>query len=181
MLTAVLDWPAPVGPEEEALYALWCEDVKRSHGRTAKAGFVPMWKFEPRVEAWVAAQLATVYRRAPRPIVHVCSGSSPLGDVRIDIAMRADVKGTVFQLPVRDGAAGTVLADVPWRMPYHLRLRANRELARILKPDGLFVAVQPWFPDPCIVLDHEESRLSRKPSAFPDNPLLLMRGVKASA
>src|SRR5581483_7862113 len=98
-MSAALEWPAPVGAEEGALYAEWQAKVRRHHGRSSRAGFAPIWAFERRVEAWVERQLSTLERMAPRPVVHVCSGSSRLGDVRVDLTQEAHVRGTAFQLP----------------------------------------------------------------------------------
>lgn len=173
-----LAWPPPTDPAEAALFAAWEAKVKRHHGRTSKPGFAPVWAFQPKVAAWVERQLTDLAGLAPGPVVHVCSGSSLLGDVRVDLTQPADVRATAFQLPIKDGGAGTVVCDPPWAMPYHLRRRLNLELARICRPGGLLIWVAPWMPDPVFIVDHEESCISIKESGWPSDPLLLLRALR---
>ena len=78
--------------------------------------------------------------------LHVCSGESSIGDVRIDLHEKADVKASMFNLPVRPESFDTVLCDPPWELPYHMRGRLLRELRDTLKPGGRMIFNCFWFP-----------------------------------
>jgi len=95
------------------------------------------WSFPRDVEAFLQRLLVS-------PSLHVACGESALGDVRVDLVTRADVRGDMFRLPFRDGAFASVLIDPPWSLPYHLRPRLAKELARVLKPGGVLLFNSPW-------------------------------------
>src|SRR5213594_2174494 len=78
--------------------------------------------------------------------LHVCCGESPIGDVRIDLEKKSDVKASMYNLPVRHESFDTVLCDPPWELPYHLRGRLLRELRDALKPNGRMIFNCFWFP-----------------------------------
>ena len=46
--------------------------------------------------------------------LHVCSGRSSIGDVRIDLYERADIKADYRHLPIRDKSFDTVICDPYW-------------------------------------------------------------------
>jgi hypothetical protein len=108
--------------------------------------------------------------KAPPPIIHICSGSSGIGDVRLD---RYNVKsfdtdgakrfrdaykgsptllGHMNSLPFKDGIAGTIICDPPYdaelfkkgRFDDDLELLVN-EFVRILKPSGKIIFYAPWI------------------------------------
>jgi hypothetical protein len=79
-------------------------------------------------------------------VLHVCSGESELGDVRIDLSKKATVKASMFYLPVRPGSFDTVLCDPPWELPYHLRGKVLRQLRDAIKPGGRLIFNCFWFP-----------------------------------
>jgi len=60
-------------------------------------------------------------------ILHVCSGSSNLGHVKVDLYKKADVRADAFHLPFRR-VFDTVICDPPWRLPIHLRPKLLYEL-----------------------------------------------------
>ena len=78
--------------------------------------------------------------------LHVCCGSSGLGDVRIDLHTEADVKADMFHLPFRRETFDTVLCDPPWNLPYHVRFKLLYELRDVLKPGGRLIFNSLWFP-----------------------------------
>jgi len=78
--------------------------------------------------------------------LHVCCGESTIGDVRIDIEKQADIKASMYFLPIRPEAFDTVLCDPPWELPYHLRGRLLRALRDALKPGGRLIFNCFWFP-----------------------------------
>ena len=99
---------------------------------------------------------------SPRPLIHICSGSSNIGDVRIDLTKidvlkshesifitkrtgPCNVYGDMYQIPIKTGSAGTVICDPP----YIDEARDGGlidELARILKPGGTLIFYAPWVP-----------------------------------
>lgn len=103
------------------------------------------WAWKGTTEGWLEQQLAT----APRPHLHVCSGSSALGDVTVDLAHPdAMVRGDARALPVKDRSAGTVLMDPPWRMLMAEKQAFITEAGRVLRPGGLLLLYAPWWPTP---------------------------------
>jgi SAM-dependent methyltransferase len=78
--------------------------------------------------------------------LHVCSGESTIGDVRIDVEKLADVKASMFWLPIRQESFDTVLCDPPWELQYNLRGRLLRQLRDCLKPGGRLIFNCFWFP-----------------------------------
>lgn len=78
--------------------------------------------------------------------LHVCSGDSTIGDVRLDLTKPADIKGDMFHLPFRPESFDTVLCDPPWHLPYHLRGKLLRQLRDCIKPGGRLIFNCFWFP-----------------------------------
>lgn len=78
--------------------------------------------------------------------LHVCSGDSTIGDVRLDLTKPADIKGDMFHLPFRPESFDTVLCDPPWHLPYHLRGKLLRQLRDCLKAGGRLIFNCFWFP-----------------------------------
>jgi len=95
------------------------------------------WAFPRDVEAFLQRLLVP-------PSLHVACGESALGDVRVDLVTRADVRGDMLRLPFRDGAFASVQIDPPWHLPYHVRPQLAKELARVLRPEGRLVLNAPW-------------------------------------
>jgi len=139
-------WQPPEGPEELEAFQAWAVLQKRHHGRTSKPHFLEAWAFPKPVEDLIRQAVSNLNGTVPRPVIHVCSGSSRIGDVTVDLEQPADVKASCFALPFPDGYAGTVICDPPWNMPYHLRHRINRELYRVTQPGGGLIWNAPWLP-----------------------------------
>lgn len=108
-------------------------------------------------QAWVWPKATNelvkkLFADAPRPILHVCAGSSRLGDVRVDMFHpSADIKGDMYQLPFASGAFGTVFLDPPFPIegtPVHQRLRYYQECSRVVRKGGLVMLHAPWMPGP---------------------------------
>ena len=98
------------------------------------------WRWPQAVEGFIRS-------RAQGLTIHVCSGMSQIGDVRIDIdGHNANVRGDFNQLPVKDDIADTVVCDPPWELQYHLRGKLVKELRRIIKPGGQLLFLAPWSP-----------------------------------
>lgn len=96
----------------------------------------PAWRWPDATEDFIREILAD----CPRPILHVCAGSSPLGDVRADMFHpAADVKADMYNLPFAAGAFGTVVCDPPFPKngtPVDRRALAFRELGRVVRQGG---------------------------------------------
>lgn len=102
------------------------------------------------------------------PIIHICSGCSSIGDIRIDrwkidsLKMvktfskdktkyrgTANILGNMAQLPLKSGVAGTVICDPPYNMnsiDHEVFRDLIREITRILKPSGKLIYIAPWIP-----------------------------------
>lgn len=53
-----------------------------------------------------------------RPLLNVCSGKNPFGDVTMDKYEPADVQGDWTTLPFPNSSFGAVFADPPWNSGY---------------------------------------------------------------
>ena len=69
-----------------------------------------------------------------------------MGTVTIDLEKQADVKASMFNLPIKPASFDTVICDPPWELPYHLRGKLLRQLRDCLKPNGRLIFNCFWFP-----------------------------------
>ncbi len=99
---------------------------------------------------------------ALKPIVHVCSGSSSIGDIRIDICSvdmnswnkidkriygSPNIIADMSHLPIQSGTANTVICDPPYDYNFLDKKGYDDlifELVRILKPRGKLLFFAPW-------------------------------------
>ena len=67
--------------------------------------------------------------------LHVCAGTSELGDVRVDLEPRAPgvIRADMYRLPFADESFDTVIANPPWRINWFDRWKAFFELVRCTK------------------------------------------------
>ena len=107
--------------------------------RIGRRKFIKAWSWPAEVEQFIAENCEGF-------VVHVCSGSSELGDLRIDKYMTADRAGDMLDLPLESNIADTVICDPPWGVARHLRARTIYELRRILKIGGKLIFNAPWLP-----------------------------------
>ena len=107
--------------------------------RIGRRNFIKAWAWPAEVEQFIA-DMCEGYT------VHVCSGLSQLGDLRIDKYMPADKADDMLSLAVDSNSADTVICDPPWGVPRHLRARLIYELRRILKVGGKLIFNAPWLP-----------------------------------
>jgi len=110
--------------------------IKRRIGRRV---FIKSWAWPGEVETFLA-------EKAQGFTIHVCSGSSDLGDLTIDQFMPAMVKGDMYNLPIKTGVADTVICDPPWGIARHVRMKLIFELRRVLKVGGILLFNAPWLP-----------------------------------
>lgn len=137
-------------------------------GRHAKTtGVVPLryrraWSFPPLVEG-------RLERMVEPPSLNVCSGTSMICDLKVDLHMHADIKADMSTLPFPNESFQTVFSDPPWHMAYTLRPKFLWEMRRITKKGGKFILCAPWMPKiPKMVM---ESTIIGVPKAFWKNAI----------
>lgn len=110
-------------------------------GPYGKYAFREGWRWtEP-----VAKHIERMVNDLPRPLVHVCSGSSELGDIRADFFHPfANLKADMFKMPHKDGAVRSIVCDPPYNLSLQDRFKLGMELARIMEPLGRIVFKAPW-------------------------------------
>lgn len=127
--------------------------------RIGKRKFIKAWAWPGEVKAFLKEHCSGF-------TVHICNGSSHLGDLTIDKYMPADIIGDMFNLPLQTGVADTIICDPPWGIPRHVRPKLLFELRRVLKLGGCLLFNAPWMPRvPGLQLD--EVWVSE--SVFPNN------------
>lgn len=112
------------------------------------------WKWTNDIETEILTELQDVKGL----IVHVCSATSGIGDVRIDrwlcntyegsrkIYGLPNIKADYRYIPVRSGCAAAVICDPPYspeRRSKEFPLMVE-ELVRIAAPGGKIIFVAPW-------------------------------------
>ena len=114
-------------------------DRKKVSERIGDRKFIKAWAWPTEVEDFLKA-------RAKGFTIHICNGTSHLGDLTIDKYMPADIIGDAYNLPIKTGVADTVICDPPWGIPRHKRHQLLFELRRVLKMGGCLLFNAPWLP-----------------------------------
>lgn len=78
-----------------------------------------------------------------RPLLNVCAGRSPWGDVTLDLHEPADVQGSWDSLPFDDDSFGAVFADPPWDSGHKAEVSAYVREALRVAPVAYLMA--PWL------------------------------------
>ena len=80
--------------------------------------------------------------------LHICAGSSKLGDVKIDIdPQRPDIaKGDMRDLQFETGRFQNTIIDPPFKLGYYQRFRPFYEAVRVTKIGGLIIYNATWIP-----------------------------------
>lgn len=93
-----------------------------------------------------------------KPIIHICSGCSGIGDIRLDKTYikgegmhlsntgSPSILGDLHKLPFKSGVAGSVICDPPYDYDFTDETLIN-ELVRICKPKGKILFISPWIPN----------------------------------
>jgi len=82
-----------------------------------------------------------------RPILNVCSGDSPLGDVRLDKHkvegfFPSDVLADMSSLPFTDDSFGAVFCDPPWGV--HMKKKCGDFCKEALRVAPVLYLMSPW-------------------------------------
>lgn len=105
--------------------------------------FVKAWSFPYELEKLIGSLIEG-------KSLHICCGASELGDVRFDLypeaATGANFRGSMFNLPFKNGSFDTVICDPPWHLSYDVRFSLMFQIRDVLKHGGLLLFNGPWFP-----------------------------------
>ena len=103
--------------------------------------FKANWIWPERVEAFMISKIEG-------ECLHVCCGTSKIGNVRLDILPQDDgvIEGDMFDLPFPDNYFQTVICDPPWHIPYHKRWPLLWELRRVVRWNGILIFNCLWVP-----------------------------------
>ncbi len=113
------------------------------------------WKWTDDIEQEILNEITGVRGR----IVHICSASSGIGDVRLDrwftkeyrdkrkIFGQPNVIGDMCYLPFKSGIAGATICDPPYSPTRQGKYfpKLIDELVRITAPHGKIIFVCPWI------------------------------------
>ena len=105
-----------------------------------------MWSFPERTEKFCKSHLFG-------KTLHVCCGSSLLGDIRIDIE-KQDIQNTkpgfkigdMYNLPLENNTFDSALIDPPWNLPYNKRMGFLYEIRDKIKINGILLLNGPFVP-----------------------------------
>ena len=87
------------------------------------------------------------------PSINIGSKKTSMGDVKVDINGRPDVKGSALSLPFKsDSFSLAIFTEVLEHLPRGSEIRAIQEISRILKEDGVLVMSTPASQGPWGVL-----------------------------
>jgi hypothetical protein len=73
----------------------------------SKESYRPGWRFPQLIEHEIIKWIL-------HPCLHVCSGQSPLGDIKLDLYERADIRADHCWLPIRSGHFRSIIWDPPY-------------------------------------------------------------------
>lgn len=110
--------------------------------RRTKASYRPAWRFPLIVELEIRKWILP-------PSLHVCSGQSTLGDVKLDLyefQRGAFVCGATRYLPFRPRSFMTAIWDPPYSMHRRTTMPALIELRSMLKPGGRLITLHYFDP-----------------------------------
>jgi hypothetical protein len=103
------------------------------------ASYRPAWRFPPIVELEIQKWIL-------HPCLHVCSGQSTLGDVKLDLYEKADVKAAMRYLPFRPKAFASIIWDPPYAMHRQQTMPVLIELREALRVGGRLISLHYFDP-----------------------------------
>lgn len=146
--------------------------------RTDKFSFREGWVWPRDVRRWFVRETSDLLDPCPKPIVHLCCGSSRLGEIRVDREHPgANVRADMFHLPFKDGSVGTLIIDPPFNIACHQRIALHRELGRVTKPGSRLLWCAPWLP-PEGWFDYNRVVVGSLRTGLPRNARLLVRATR---
>lgn len=104
-----------------------------------KKSYRPAWRFPPIIEHAITKWILS-------PSLHVCSGQSTLGDVKLDLYERADVQAAMRYLPFRPGSFASVIWDPPYSLHRRRTMPCLIELRGVLRVGGRLITVHYFDP-----------------------------------
>ncbi len=110
------------------------------HNVPLKDRYKKAWSWPKDIEDFIRA-------RAQGRILHVCCGTSLLGDIKVDAFVQGpdiitkDIRECNFQ-----SEFDTVISDPPWAMDYRARPSFIRTCRNALKIGGHLIFNAPWVP-----------------------------------
>jgi len=94
-------------------------------------------------ETWVWSHSEEkLYRRLCKGFtLHLCSGTSRLGDVKADLKFPADIKADMYNLPFKNSCFDTTICDPPWHGPrnWNKWRKLMKEITRVTRKRIIFV------------------------------------------
>lgn len=100
------------------------------------------WRWPPEVRRYIR-------KHTTGKTLHVCSGDSEIGDVKLDLDpdRDPDVKGNMRALPFPNDTFDSVVSDPPWKLGFFQRHRPFYEAVRVCRPGGRVVYNSRWRPE----------------------------------
>src|SRR5690348_2141734 len=77
------------------------------------------------------------------PLLNVCSGREPFGDVTADLYEPSDIRTDWTSLPFADNSFGAVFADPPWNAGY--KSDASKFMKEALRIAPVAYLMSPWM------------------------------------
>lgn len=90
---------------------------------------------EKTIEAWLL-----------HPCLHICSGQSTLGDVKLDLHESADVKADMCYLPFKEKSFGSAIWDPPYTAPRLTTLKTLAGMRDVLRIGGRLISLHYFDP-----------------------------------
>lgn len=144
--------------------------------RTWKHSFLEGWRWGKDTTDWFVQETSRL--DLERPVLHICSGSSKLGDVRVDaVHDAANLKADMFHLPFPDHSFPVVVIDPPYELNLQDRCKLAKELARVHRPGGRLLWKAPWLPHEGFYQIHDVTVQSIR-AGLPRDAHLLVRATR---
>jgi len=99
-----------------------------------------------KIWSWPRSVENFIFTKAKGFTLHVCSGQSKIGNVKVDLYEDCDVRADMCSLPFKPGVFDTVICDPPWKIRSALRGRLLCELRDVLRPEGVLILNSTWLP-----------------------------------
>ena len=99
-----------------------------------------------KIWSWPKSVENFILTKAKGYTLHVCSGHSKIGNVKVDLYEDCDVRADMCSLPFKSEIFDTVICDPPWKIRTELRGRLLCELRNVLRPEGLLIFNSTWLP-----------------------------------